>query len=639
MNAKKIFAVCAAASVIAGVAFAQTPDVATLMLQIQQLQAQLAALQGAPSMTTGSIPPFTAPLKLGMSGEAVKNLQTFLNTQGATLPTTGYFGNMTKTALANFQAANGIAPAVGYFGPITMAKVNSMLTAYTPTPVPTPIPTPIPGAEPTPTPAPTTNTEGTFDITLWSAPNGVTVKEGETKSVVGYKVKTTGGDVTLNRWDIYFNAKIWKYVNTAALSDGDTNIATVSLSADAFEEITTTQYRLRFDNLNYTLPKSSTKYFYVKLTANPVVGSTYTYTVTMGGNYARGTDGKGLSQYSPSAALSARTFYVGAATAGTIEASVYPSDIDRVVQVSDAGTTDGVSLGSFNLKCKFADCTIKTIELNIHASTSAGAVRDVDLVATIAKLYDGETLLGSASLTDSATGSSSASFSDMAIAIAKDTTKTLTVKIDAAQVKTEGVTQGDVAWFQIVANTTNITGDDANATTLAVTSNTVTGKKSLLYTAYPVLTLVSTNITKTAGDQTNTGTSDVADGYLTYKVKAVGADIYLNDSTVWTTSSLVATSSAVQASGFTMSAKDGAYQDTAAYNYIVYAGQEKTFQVSSHITPAASGQFYYYATKFQWSTSHQDTPTFTWSNDGTAGIEFQPLKDFKTDTIYLTKRP
>jgi len=638
MNAKKIFAVCAAASVIAGVAFAQTPDVATLMAQIAQLQAQLSALQGMPA-TTGSIPPFTAPLKLGMSGEAVKNLQTFLNTQGATLPTTGYFGNMTKTALANFQAANGIAPAVGYFGPITMAKVNSMLTAYTPAPVPTP--TPIPGTEPTPTPtpAPTTNTEGTFDITLWSAPNGVTVKEGETKSVVGYKVKTTGGDVTLNRWDIYFNAKIWKYVNTAALSDGDNNIATVSLSADAFEEITTTQYRLRFDNLNYTLPKSSTKYFYVKLTANPVVGSTYTYTVTMGANYARGTDGMGLTQYSPSSALSARTFYVGATTAGTIEASVYPSDIDRVVQVSDAGTTDNVTLGSFNLKCRFADCTIKTIELNVHASTSAGAVRDVDTVATIAKLYDGETLIGSAALSDSSTGSSSALFSDMSIAIAKDTTKTLTVKLDAKQVITGGITEGDVAWFQLVANTTNITGDDSNATALAVTSNTVTGKKSLLYTAYPVLTLVSTNITKTAGDQTNTGTSDVADGYLTYKVKAVGADIYLNDSTVWATSSMVATSSAVQASGFTMSAKDGAYQDTANYNYIVYAGQEKTFQVSSHITPAASGQFYYYATKFQWSTSHQDTPTFTWSNDGTSGIEFQPLKDFKTDTIYLTKRP
>ena len=635
MNAKKIFAVCAAASVIAGVAFAQTPDVATLMAQIQQLQAQLLALQGAAPAATTGVTPFTAPLKYGMSGEAVKNLQTFLNTQGAALPTTGYFGNMTKTALANFQAANGIAPAVGYFGPITMAKVNSMLVA---TPAPTPIPTPVPGTEPTPTPtpAPTTATEGTFDITLWSAPNGITVKEGETKSVVGYKVKTTGGDVVLNRWDIYFNAKIWKYVNTAALSDGDNNIATVSLSADAFEEITSSQYRLRFDNLNYTLPKASTKYFYVKLTTNPVVGSTYTYTVTMGGNYARGTDGKGLTQYSPSAALSARTFYVGAATAGTIEASVYPSDIDRVVQVSDAGTTDGVTLGSLNLKCKSADCTIKTIELNIHASTSAGAVRDVDTVATVGKLYDGETLLGSATLTDSSTGSSSALFSDMAIAIAKDTTKTLTVKIDAKQVTTGGITQGDVAWFELVANTTNITGDDSNATTLAVTSNTVKGKKSLLYTSYPVLTLVSTNITKSAGDQTNTGTSDVADGYLTYKVKAVGADIYLNDSTM-SSSSLMATSSAVQASGYTMSAKDGAYASSTWY--VVYAGQEKTFQVSSHITPGTSGQFYYYATQFKWSTSGQATPSYTWSNDGTTGIEFQPLKDFKTDTIYLTKRP
>ena len=33
----------------------------------------------------------------------------------------GYFGNLTKAAVAAYQTSVGITPAVGYFGPITRA--------------------------------------------------------------------------------------------------------------------------------------------------------------------------------------------------------------------------------------------------------------------------------------------------------------------------------------------------------------------------------------------------------------------------------------------------------------------------------------------------------------------------------------
>jgi len=35
------------------------------------------------------------------------------------------FGAATRGALARFQAANGISPAVGYFGAITRSYINS----------------------------------------------------------------------------------------------------------------------------------------------------------------------------------------------------------------------------------------------------------------------------------------------------------------------------------------------------------------------------------------------------------------------------------------------------------------------------------------------------------------------------------
>ncbi|MFA5651801.1 MAG: peptidoglycan-binding domain-containing protein [Candidatus Paceibacterota bacterium] len=78
---------------------------------------------------------FTRNLTLGSTGADVKALQQFLNANGAVVSTSGagsigsestYFGTKTKVALAKYQAANGIAPAVGYFGSITRARISSV---------------------------------------------------------------------------------------------------------------------------------------------------------------------------------------------------------------------------------------------------------------------------------------------------------------------------------------------------------------------------------------------------------------------------------------------------------------------------------------------------------------------------------
>src|SRR6185437_15776493 len=100
-------------------------QIAALLAQIQQLQGQLnsgSGISGSSSMT------FTHDLTVGSTGAAVTALQQFLIGKGfLTLATpTQYFGALTKAAVAKFQAANGIAPAVGYFGPKTRAFVNSM---------------------------------------------------------------------------------------------------------------------------------------------------------------------------------------------------------------------------------------------------------------------------------------------------------------------------------------------------------------------------------------------------------------------------------------------------------------------------------------------------------------------------------
>ena len=82
--------------------------IASLLAQIQALQAQLLALQGGSTVTCA----FTVDLTIGSRGADVTSLQTWLISKGYGIPAgaTGYFGTQTQAAVASFQTANGIAP-------------------------------------------------------------------------------------------------------------------------------------------------------------------------------------------------------------------------------------------------------------------------------------------------------------------------------------------------------------------------------------------------------------------------------------------------------------------------------------------------------------------------------------------------
>lgn len=116
---------------------AEAATLQDLQAQIQSLLAQINALKGnvSSSSNLGTCSPFIADMTLGRSGVEVTNLQKFLIARGHSIPAgaTGFFGGQTQSALAQFQAQNGISPAIGYFGPQTRGKVNA-LCAVTPTP-------------------------------------------------------------------------------------------------------------------------------------------------------------------------------------------------------------------------------------------------------------------------------------------------------------------------------------------------------------------------------------------------------------------------------------------------------------------------------------------------------------------------
>jgi len=73
----------------------------------------------------------TAQLDVGARGENVIRLQTFLAQSPSLYPeglVTGYFGVLTEAAVKRFQTANEIE-AVGRVGPITLARINALITS------------------------------------------------------------------------------------------------------------------------------------------------------------------------------------------------------------------------------------------------------------------------------------------------------------------------------------------------------------------------------------------------------------------------------------------------------------------------------------------------------------------------------
>ena len=92
-------------------------------------------LAEVPSTVSTSLNLPKVDLEEGDTSEGVRMLQKFLNSKGFTVSSSGggapgnetpNFGPKTKDALARFQKAHGIFPAVGYYGPITRGVISSI---------------------------------------------------------------------------------------------------------------------------------------------------------------------------------------------------------------------------------------------------------------------------------------------------------------------------------------------------------------------------------------------------------------------------------------------------------------------------------------------------------------------------------
>jgi len=218
-------------------------------------------------------------------------------------------------------------------------------------------------------------------------------------------------------------------------------------------------------------------------------------------------------------------------------------------------------------------------------------------------------------------------FSPLDLRIAKDTTKTLSIKADL-EIVGSGQLNGSSS-VSVAAG--DITAADAGTyATVDASGATANGKKIHVYTIAPKLALVSPTLdTVDRGGELDSNTPVEAKGIIRFNVTAQGGDVYISSSTAGMTATTTASAGASVQDGMTMSNSPATNAETEGSNWIVREGETKWFEVTSFITNASPTPTFVYMkfSSFQWGTTTAAT-TYTWDWDSI------PL-EFKTNTVYL----
>lgn len=497
---------------------ASAVTVAELQAQIQALMAQLAALQGgstAPAATT-----FTQNLTVGSTGSEVTSLQQALVAKGfLTMPAGvayGYFGPLTKSAVAAWQAANGVSPAAGYWGPISRA-------AYAASAGTTGGTTTTPGST---AGISTPGVEGSLTATVYPTPAaGTKVYEGDSKrAVMGIELEAKLSDVKVERIKVQVPS-ITYYREIASrmyVMDGSTVLASVDLNSDSVVKESSSYY-VTITGFNLVVPKDSKKVLSLAIDSYSNIDSGYTdgdtFTLTIPANGVRGVDGAGINLYAPTAEFSrAHTPTADQADTATLAVSLNASTPDTQQVICESGTDqdecDELEVIRINFKAEDDDIKITDFVLDLARGGAESAT------GTVAYLYDGNTVVGSASVVSDL--AAAATFSDIDWVVPADTTKTLSVRMDITDTGLTATT------FTASTDAADVTAENSKGTTINA-SGSADGNTLTLRKVGPVVTLVSKSITTSGVPQTSSSPASTSTltAKFTVNIKAVGGDLTL----------------------------------------------------------------------------------------------------------------
>lgn len=622
-----------------------------LNAQLQALLAQVAALQAQLGVSgdtgsTGSTT-FTMDLTIGSTGAEVTALQNWLISQGQSIPAgaTGYFGTQTQAALAAWQAANGIAPAVGYFGPITRAKVNGMGGGST-------------GGTGTDTGSGSDSflggdDEGYLDEfeQLSSYASEEVGEDEEDVPVLGVEMEAQDADQMIERVTVVFdtptsNDDLEDFISDVSLwLDGDEldRMDIEDCSYDSGDD----EYTCRFTGLEGVVAEGEVAELVVGVTGVSNVdsddeGDGWDVNIPIDG--IRAVSPNGVDDVYDSGAFDEPFTVESFASANDVELMVTEADDSpesTVVDVSTTDDTDGVELLVAELEAEGSDITVTEIPVNLQVSGDD----DVDgIVNRLTLEIDGEEYSETVS-TSAANGV--VTFDDLDIEIADGDMVSVRVLADINDTEGSGASafdDGDTVTAALRAiDVVNIEAEDESGEdlTTADLTGTALGDPMAFYDVGVMVSLVSVDETLTGndGNDNDTGTFEIK-----VNVEAFDGTAYVASSTAATTDDTVQGSSigsnlyfvdengtatvALLAQAVSYTTGDGASLSTGAGNIELADGEstELTFTITRTNGGFATddGLFRALLAAIGWNTGNSATVYNIYNFD---------FEDYKTDYI------
>lgn len=358
--------------------------------------------------STTSTAVFTRDLTIGSTGADVSALQAILIANGKLMiaAPTGYFGAMTKAALASWQASVGITPAAGYFGPISkayLASHSSGTTTTTSTVAGCAAGAAFSSTTGAPCTTTTTTTSGSlgggeaslesFDL---SSGDDDEVEEGASAEIAEIEFDVEDADVELNRVDLSLVADgdneeedPWDTFDSLRLLIDGNEIGEIDLS-DEDEYLDEDDGTFRLSNLDYVIDEGETVKIVVEVTAqNSVDGAdadAATWTINVETDGIRATDAEGIEQYIGTAADEVEFDVVVEGDGEELNVSTSSDDPEtETYQVYDDEKSDFHSIFAFDIEAEESDVEFDTVTLRVTTSATTSTMVD-DFVLEI----DGE---------------------------------------------------------------------------------------------------------------------------------------------------------------------------------------------------------------------------------------------------------
>ncbi len=609
----------------------------------------------AVAATSASAATFTRSLTVGSTGADVTALQTWLNSKGyLTVAPTGYFGNLTKAAVAAFQTANGITPAAGYFGPISQAKWEAVAAGSTGSTSTVPGCTAgamfssttgaaCTGGSTGSTSTTLAGTDGSIStITELSQYNNEEVGEGEEDvKVAGFEIEASNdGDIALRSMKIEFDPAgnssgdsdhLDDYISGVKIWMGDKEIG--SADVDDFSEESDIFTKTITLKSGVVVKDDETEKFYITVDGANSFDSTDIDTDSWSVDLlnVRYEDGSGVvTTESTITDLDVAMNFVSFSDSSDTELklSTDSSSPDaQVVLVDESSTTDDVVLTKGKIKIE-GTSDVLLDALPVTFTPSSGNYLS-DATGSVKLTIDGEEYTESVASSTS-TGAETITFNNLDITLEAGKTYTFTVSADIED--TDGaLNEGDSLIASVTStNRGNIDAEDEEGDSLTDSTEmtgTVTGEAQEFRVEGIQVSLVSTSASSNNNDAADTGTFTIK-----YKVKAFGDTIYVASLATNAITKAVYDSAGTATTATTITATIKNETDTSKTsvgNYEIEDGEEETFTLTITVPNGAGDaddQYYAALTGVLWDTSDDTSPANTYSSN---------LDEFQTSTLFL----